>query len=140
MRSARIDKAVLKRISPRFGQRAARCGAACNGLQHGNHRCCDGPSQRHDDRTRSVLLQILEDSLPLEAKGRVRSVTLLPLNVVVQCCKTLGRGPRTTALLTALAEPVPRLWDLEAQREADAANLEYDPLLADDIAALEAKQ
>ena len=86
------------------------------------------------------LLQILEDSLPLEAKGRVRSVTLLPLNVVVQCCKTLGRGPRTTALLTALAEPVPRLWELEAEREADAANLEYDPLLADDIAALEEEE
>ena len=52
----------------------------------------------------------------------------------------LGRGPRTTALLAALAEPVPRLGELEAQREADAANREYDPLLADDIAALEEEE
>ena len=58
MRSARINKAVLKLISPRFGQRAERCGAACNGLPHGSHRYRDGPSQRHDDRTSSALAAI----------------------------------------------------------------------------------
>ena len=75
------------------------------------------------------LLALLTETLPFESKGRVRNATLLPLNLVPVLAAKLGRSPRTTALLEALRQPLPRLWAAQAEQEAHAAAGEVDLLL-----------
>ena len=51
---------------------------------------------------------------------------LIAVNHVPTLCRTLGRNARTEALLRGLAVPLPRLWEIEAEREADAERNEVD--------------
>ena len=80
------------------------------------------------------LIQTFQEGLPWESQGRVRSCTLLAANHVPALCLKLGRSERTTALLRALAQPLPRRWELEAEQEQHAANAEVDLLLEDELA------
>jgi hypothetical protein len=83
------------------------------------------------------IMQLFCEGLPLESRGRVRMCTLLQLNHVPAICQKLGRSEKTTALLQALAQPLPPLWVAQAEQEANHDNLEHDLLLADRIDELE---
>ena len=47
-------------------------------------------------------------------------------------CRTLGRSPRAEALLRGIAVPLPRLWEIEAEREADAQQNEVNLVLEEE--------
>ena len=57
---------------------------------------------------------------------------LIAVNHVPALCRTLGRSPRTEALLRGLAVSLPRLWEIEAEREADAEQNEINLALEDE--------
>ena len=57
----------------------------------------------NNDEEYKQLISLLESTLDLDAKGRVRAVTLLPLPVAVALTKAAGRSALTTAFLTALS-------------------------------------
>ena len=64
-----------------------------------------------------AILNEFQDTLSLEARGRVRKVTLIQLNNAVTMAKALGRGDKSIGFLNALQTPLPRLWELEEERE-----------------------
>jgi hypothetical protein len=80
------------------------------------------------------IIRLFTEGLPLESRGRVRMCTLLQLNHVPAICQKLGRSEKTTVLLQALAQPLPRLWELQAQQDANRDNLEVDLVLEDQLA------
>jgi hypothetical protein len=59
------------------------------------------------------------------------------LPVCANLCRAFGRSPQATAWLEAFSQPQPRLWEAEAQAEADARNGELDLVLEEEIAELE---
>ena len=91
------------------------------------------PSLVTADELAALLLEF-ESSLPLDARGRVRQCTLVPVNVAVTLAKALGRGARSIAFLTALQKPIPRLWELQDERERNQADMVEDLVLNDEIA------
>ena len=78
------------------------------------------------------LCALLGETLDAEASRRVHNVTLLAANHVPALCAKLGRSERTLALLRGLAQPLPRLWEIELEREENARNNEHDLLLEDE--------
>lgn len=84
-----------------------------------------------------ALLVLLESTLDLSARGRCRAVTLVPLPVSVALIKAAGRSDHTSRLLAALHEPLPRAWELQAEREALAEQRQLDYVLEDELAAEE---
>ena len=79
------------------------------------------------------LIKELEDVSPIESRGRIRNVTLIAMPIVSKICTAVGRGAKSIALLRALQHPIPRLWELQAEQERNAANLEEDLTLQDQI-------
>jgi hypothetical protein len=80
------------------------------------------------------LMSIFKRHLPPEvvdpcSLGRIRQCTLLPVATAAALARTFGRSDASTALLTALSQPVPAAWALHAQAEIDAANNEVDLVL-----------
>ena len=87
-----------------------------------------------------AIIKIFQEQLPLESRGRVRMASLIPLPVTAQVCKAYGRSPRSTAWLEAFSQPVPRLWEVQREAEANAENLEWDPLLEDEMQELQEEE
>ena len=87
-----------------------------------------------------AIIKIFQEQLPLESRGRVRMASLIPLPVTAQVCKAYGRSPRSTAWLEAFSQPVPRLWEVQREAEASAENLEWDPLLEDEMQELQEEE
>ena len=83
------------------------------------------------------IIKIFQEQLPLESRGRVRMASLIPLPVTAQICKAFGRSQRSTAWLEAFSQPVPRLWEVQREAESNAANLDWDPLLEDEMQELQ---
>ena len=83
------------------------------------------------DAAYKALVALLESTLELDARGRCRAVTLLPLPVALALAKSLGRGAATCAFLRALDHALPRAWELAAEQEANHARLEHDLVLQD---------
>ena len=69
------------------------------------------------DAELSSIRSILEASLDLDARGRVRSVTLLARSNAVAAAQYLGRSERTIAFLRCFSQPLPRMWELQAEQE-----------------------
>ena len=90
---------------------------------------------RRDGPARTVL-GAMRGLVDLEARGRVRRASLLPLNVAVAAVTELGRSDASSALLTALHK-MPRKWQLEAQAEEDRGNLQVDLVAQAELEALE---
>ena len=88
----------------------------------------------------SAIIKIFQEQLPLESRGRVRMASLIPLPVTAQVCKAYGRSPRSIAWLEAFSQPVPRLWEVQREAEANAENLEWDPLLEDEMQELQEEE
>lgn len=84
-----------------------------------------------------AILKLFHEDLPFESIGRVRNISLVAVNHAVTAAKALGRSPRTIAFLQALATPLPRLWELEAEREQNAREHVEDVMIDDEIAAEE---
>ena len=68
------------------------------------------------------------------ATGAIRKVTLVPLSAAKAVVEEHGRSPMTIAFLRAINQPVPRVWELHEQAEADEASREVDYVLLDQIA------
>ena len=69
-------------------------------------------------------------SLPA-CQGRVRNVALLAVNHVPALCNHFGRCDKTVALMRALSQPIPRLWEALAEQERDRADGVLDLVLED---------
>lgn len=80
---------------------------------------------------------LFEEVLPLESRGRVKNLSLIAVNHCVTASHRLGRSPRTTAFLNALAAPQPRAWLLIQEQEENIAAGEVDLLLDEEIADLD---
>ena len=65
-------------------------------------------------------------------------VTIVQLNLIPTLCQKLGRSPRTTALMEALRQPLPRLWEAQAEQESLAEQNERD-LLLDEVGRCDAR-
>ena len=68
------------------------------------------------------------------ATGAIRKATLVPLSAAKAVVEEHGRSPMTIAFLRAINQPVPRVWELHEQAEADEASREVDYVLLDQIA------
>ena len=79
------------------------------------------------------LVRLLSEGLPLESQGRVRNVTLIQVNHVATLCAKKGRDDKSLALLRGLSVELPRIWQLEMEREEDDANHEFDYALQDEL-------
>ena len=86
------------------------------------------------------LLQLFQEDLPVESRGRVRNMTLLAVNHAITAARNLGRGPRTVAFIEALGTPLPPLWVAQAEQEANRANLEADLVLDERVEELELEE
>ena len=62
----------------------------------------------------------------------------MQLNLIPTLCQKLGRSPRTTALMEALRQPLPRLWEAQAEQESLAEQNERD-LLLDEVGRCDAR-
>lgn len=86
------------------------------------------------DEEYKELIRLLESTLDLDARGRCRAVTVLPVPVSVALAKSVGRSKATTAFLTALNEPVPRAWELAQESEDLRAQQRVDLLVEEELA------
>lgn len=78
----------------------------------------------------------MKELVDLEARGRVRRASMLPLSVVCAALTEFGRCDATSAILTAVHK-MPRRWQLEAQAEEDRARREEDLCLTAELEALD---
>ena len=78
----------------------------------------------------------MKQLVDLEARGRVRRASMLPLSVVCAALTEFGRCDATSAILTAVHK-MPRRWHLEAQAEEDRARREEDLCLTAELEALD---
>ena len=85
----------------------------------------------------SELLRVLTEQLSLEARGRVRRATLIPLPVCATLCRAFGRSPQAAAWLEAFSQPVPAVWQLQAEAEDNASDGAVDYVLNEQLAELE---
>ena len=79
------------------------------------------------------LVRLLSEGLPLESRGRVRNVTLIQVNHIATLCAKKGRDDRSIALLRGLSVELPRVWQLELEREENDANHEFDYNLQEEL-------
>jgi hypothetical protein len=77
--------------------------------------------------------------LDVEARNRVKRVSLVPMSVVVAACGVFGRCAQTVALLKALNQ-LPRVWALQLEQEALQSRLATDYLLEDELAEAEEEE
>ena len=80
------------------------------------------------------LKALFSEGASFEAQGRVRHLTLLATNHAVTAAKKLGRSEAGEAFLRCLRVELPRLWQLEAEREQNEVEGVLDLLIDDEIA------
>ena len=80
------------------------------------------------------LKALFEEGASFEAQGRVRHLTLLATNHAVTAAKKLGRSEKGEVFLRCLRVELPRLWQLEAERERNEEEGLRDLLIDDEIA------
>ena len=83
------------------------------------------------------ILRVLTEQLSLEARGRVRRATLIPLPVCATLCRAFGRSPQAAAWLEAFSQPMPAVWQLQAEAEDNASDGAVDYVLNEQLAELE---
>ena len=86
------------------------------------------------------IMTVFKQALPAEladpsSLGRVRSCTLLPLATAALVCRQHGRSGASLAWLRAFAQSVPESWLLHEQAEQNAANLQVDLVLQEQLEA-----
>ncbi len=79
------------------------------------------------------LVSLLSEGLPLESRGRVRNVTLIAVNHIATLCAKKGRDEASVALLHGLSVELPRVWQLEMERDELARKGERDLVLEEDL-------
>ena len=90
-----------------------------------------------DEELRAILT-IFKQALPADmvdpcSRNKIRSCVLVPLAAASAVCRLYGRSEASMSFLRALNQPIPQLWEMEAQAEADTANGETDLVLLDAI-------
>ena len=90
------------------------------------------------DAELKAILDIFKRALPADmvdpcSRNKIRSCVLIPLAAASAICRLYGRSEASMSFLTAVNQPVPQLWQMEAEAEANAANLEVDLVLLDKI-------
>ena len=83
------------------------------------------------------LLSLLTEQVALEARGRVRCATLLPLSVCAALCRAFGRSPQALAWLEAFSQPCPPVWQLQTEAEANTRDGAVDYVLNEELAEME---
>ena len=73
------------------------------------------------------------EGLDPSSVGRIRSFTIVPVTTAAAVARSFGRSPASMSFLRALAQPVPQVWELHEQAEADEANHEVDLLLQEHL-------
>ena len=73
------------------------------------------------------------EGLDPSSVGRIRSFTIVPVTTAAAVARSFGRSPTSMFFLRALAQPVPQVWELQEQAEADEANNEVDLLLQEHL-------
>ena len=84
------------------------------------------------------LMRIFKDALPADvvdpcSLGRIRNCTLLPLATAAAIARSFGRSAASMAWLRAFSQPVPEAWALREEAEANAANLQLDLVLEEQL-------
>jgi hypothetical protein len=103
--------------------------------------CCQKSAVESGLLTEQEFAEVKGAMAPLlhvEARNRVKRVSLCPVSVVVAAFSAYGRCEQTIALLQAL-EALPRLWQLHMEQERNRAALEEDLVLNDELAEAEAE-
>ena len=83
------------------------------------------------------LLSLLTEQVALEARGRVRCATLLPLSVCAALCRAFGRSPQALTWLEAFSQPCPPVWQLQTEAEANTRDGAVDYVLNKELAEME---
>ena len=103
--------------------------------------CCNKQAVTDRVVTQAEFTQIMavfKEALPAEhadpsSLGRIRSCTLLPLATAALVCRQHGRSGASLAWLRAFSQSVPESWELHEQREQNAANLQVDLVLEEQL-------
>ena len=72
----------------------------------------------------------------IEARGRVRKASLVPVTIAVSALTEFGRTDATSAMLKALNK-LPKKWQLEIEQDANAANMEEDLAITAELEEME---
>ena len=80
------------------------------------------------------------EGLDPSSVGRIRSFTIVPVTTAAAVARSFGRSPTSMSFLRALAQPVPQVWELQEQAEADAAKAEQAAADVAKATALEAAE
>ncbi len=83
------------------------------------------------------LLSLLTEQVALEARGRVRCATLLPLSVCATLCCAFGRSPQAVAWLEAFSQPCLPVWQLQTEAEANTRDGAFNHVLNEELAEME---
>ena len=90
------------------------------------------------DAELKAILDTFKQALPADmvdpcSRNKIRSCVLIPLAAASAICRLYGRSEASMSFLRAVNQPIPQLWQMEAEAEANAANLESDLVLLDKI-------
>lgn len=102
---------------------------------------CDRAAVNGDvisDAELKAILDIFKRALPADmvdpcSRNKIRSCVLIPLAAAGAVCRLYGRSEASMSFLRAVNQPIPQLWQMEAEAEANEANLEADLVLLDKI-------
>ena len=83
------------------------------------------------------IISTFQETLPMEARGRVRNCSLLPLPVAINAAKSFGRSTQAIAFLESFQSPIPHQWELQEESEANREEGLVDLVLEDELAAIE---
>eukprot|EP00966_Prymnesium_polylepis_P159743 3691934-Prymnesium_polylepis.1 len=64
------------------------------------------------------------EGLEPSSVGRIRFFTIVPVTTAAAVARSFGRSATSMSFLRALAQPMPQVWELQEQAEADEANNE----------------
>jgi hypothetical protein len=92
------------------------------------------------DAEYTQIMTVFKQALPAEicdpsSLGRIRSCTLLPVATAALVCRQHGRSGASLAWLRSFSQSVPESWELHEQADANAANLQVDLVLQDQLEA-----
>ena len=113
----------------------ARCSLASAPLSL--RRSSSEVTPQEYEQLKTLLEEALSSAGHYESKGRIKNLSILAVNHAVTAAHRLGRSPRTTAFLNALASPQPRAWLLLQEQEENTAAGEVDLLLDEEIEELD---
>ena len=84
-----------------------------------------------------LILSTFQETLPIESCGRVRMCSLLPLPVAISAAQAFGRSGQAIQFMQCFQYPIPRLWQLQTEKEENDRELVEDFVLNEEIQELE---